>query len=118
MKLASYAITEFGLSERQACRTVQVSRCAYRYQAKKTADEPIVQELRQLADRQPRWGCGKMTRLSEKPGTWLEPQADPQSVPSDGTAFEEKTEKALACSHCPDPGSAGTSETRPGHWIS
>lgn len=38
-----------------------MSRCAYRYQAKKTADEPIVQELRQLADRQPRWGCGKMS---------------------------------------------------------
>jgi putative transposase len=40
---------------------VQVSRCAHRHRAKKTADEPIVQELRQLADRQPRWGCGKMT---------------------------------------------------------
>ena len=49
------------MSERQACRTIEVSRCAYRYHAKKTADEPIAQELRQLADRQPRWGCGKMT---------------------------------------------------------
>jgi putative transposase len=49
------------LSERQACRTVQVSRCAHRYQAKRTMDEPIAQELRQLAERQPRWGCGKMT---------------------------------------------------------
>ena len=60
-ELAGYAIQEFGLSERQACRTVQVSRCAYRYQAKKTTDEPIAQELQQLAHRQPRWGCGKMT---------------------------------------------------------
>jgi len=40
---------------------VQVSRCTYRYQAKRPADEPIVQELRQLAYQQPRWGCGKMT---------------------------------------------------------
>ena len=40
---------------------MQVSRCAYRYQAKRSADEPIAQELQQLADRQPRWGCGKMT---------------------------------------------------------
>jgi putative transposase len=52
---------EFGASERQACRTIQLSRCAYRYQAKKMADEPIVQELRQLAEKQPRWGCAKMT---------------------------------------------------------
>lgn len=52
---------EFGASERQACRTVQVSRCAYRYQGKKIAAEPIAQELRRLAEKQPRWGCDKMT---------------------------------------------------------
>lgn len=51
---------EFGMSERQACHTVQVSRCGYRYQAKRTTDEPIAQELRQLAEQQPRWGCDKM----------------------------------------------------------
>ncbi len=49
------------MSERQACRTVQVSRCAYRYQSKRTTDEPISWELRQLAESQPRWGCAKMT---------------------------------------------------------
>ena len=38
-----------------------MSRCAYRYQATRTADEPIATELQQLAHRQPRWGCGKMT---------------------------------------------------------
>jgi putative transposase len=32
----------------------------FHYQAKKTTDELIVQELRQLADQQPRWGCSKM----------------------------------------------------------
>jgi putative transposase len=40
---------------------VQVSRCAYRHPPKKSTDEAIVQELRQLAVRQPRWGCDKMT---------------------------------------------------------
>ena len=54
-------MAEFGLSERQACRTVQVSRCAYHYHAKRTTGEPIAQELRQLAESQPRWGCAKMT---------------------------------------------------------
>jgi putative transposase len=66
--LASYAIQEFGLSERQACRTVQVSRCAYRYQATRTADEPIAQKLQQLAHRQPRWGCDKMTNYLRNQG--------------------------------------------------
>src|ERR1051325_8839725 len=49
-KLASYAIQEFGLSKRHACRTIQVSRCVYRCQAKRNTDEPIVQELQQVAD--------------------------------------------------------------------
>ncbi len=52
-ELASYAIQEFGLSERQACRTVQVSRCAYHHQPKKITDKLIAQELRQLAEKQP-----------------------------------------------------------------
>ena len=59
--MAGYAIEEFGLSERQVCRTVQVSRYAYLYQTKRTMDGLIVQELQQLTDRQPRWGCGKMS---------------------------------------------------------
>ena len=47
------------------------SLCLSPHQAKKTADEPIVQELRQLADRQPRWGCGKMTDYLRNQGyTW------------------------------------------------
>lgn len=33
----------------------------YRYQEKRSTDEPIAQELRQLAEKQPRWGYGKMT---------------------------------------------------------
>jgi putative transposase len=33
----------------------------YRYQEKRSTDEPIAQVLRQLAEKQPRWGCDKMT---------------------------------------------------------
>jgi putative transposase len=60
-ELAKYVMDERGLSERQACRTVNLHRCTYRYQAKKTDDHEIVQELHQLAESQPRWGCRKMT---------------------------------------------------------
>jgi putative transposase len=54
-------MNEHGLSERRACRTVSLNRCTYRYQVRKTNDQQIVQELHQLAERQPRWGCRKMT---------------------------------------------------------
>ena len=54
-------IDKRGLSERQACRTVNLHRCTYRYQARKTDDQEIIRELHQLVERQPRWGCRKMT---------------------------------------------------------
>jgi putative transposase len=60
-ELAKYVMDERGLSERQACRTVNLHRCTYRYQAQKTDDHEIVEELHQLAESQPRWGCSKMT---------------------------------------------------------
>jgi putative transposase len=53
-------MVEQGVSERRSCRILDLSRSAYRYQAKKTDDGQIEQELRHLAERQPRWGYGKM----------------------------------------------------------
>lgn len=52
---------EHRLSERSACRTLNLNRCTFRYLARKAEDAEIAQELRQLVERQPRWGCGKMT---------------------------------------------------------
>ncbi len=59
---------EHRVSERLACRTVNLNRCTYRYQARKVEDQQISQELRQLAQRQPRWGCGKMTQYLRNQG--------------------------------------------------
>jgi putative transposase len=54
-------MNERGLSERQACRTVNLNRGTYRYQAQRPDDQEVVQELQHLAESQPRWGCRKMT---------------------------------------------------------
>ena len=56
------------MSERGACQTVGLQRCTYRYQAKPNDDSEIVQELRQLAEWQPRWGCKKMTHYLRNQG--------------------------------------------------
>jgi putative transposase len=40
---------------------VRLNRCTFRCPARKAKDSEIAQELRQLAERHPRWGCGKMT---------------------------------------------------------
>jgi putative transposase len=47
---------------------MNLNRCTYRYQAKKTDDQQIEQELRELAERQPRWGCRKMTQYLRNQG--------------------------------------------------
>lgn len=53
-------MAEQGVSERRSCRILGLSRSAYRYEAKKTDDLEIEQELRHLAEGWPRWGYGKM----------------------------------------------------------
>ncbi len=53
-------MAEQSVSERRACRILNVSRCVCRYQARKTDDLQIEQELRQLAERKRSWGYGKM----------------------------------------------------------
>ena len=59
-KLVKYTIAEHEMSERQACRAVNLNRGIYRYQASKTDDHEIEQELQQLSESQPCWGCRKM----------------------------------------------------------
>ncbi len=56
-----YAIETHGLSERRACRTVNLNRCTFRYPARQVEDPEIARELRQLVENHPRWGCDKMT---------------------------------------------------------
>ena len=49
-----------GLSERQACKILNLSRSVLHYQVKKTDDQEIEQALLELAARKPRWGFAKM----------------------------------------------------------
>lgn len=58
--LAVYALGEHGLSERQACKILKLSRSVFRYQPKRPYDTEIEQELLGLAARKPSWGFGRM----------------------------------------------------------
>jgi len=55
-ELAQYAAVEYELSERKACRFLNISGTAYRYPTKKPDDDEIKQQLQILAERKPRWG--------------------------------------------------------------
>jgi putative transposase len=62
-------MAEGGVSERRACRILNVSRSAYRYQAQKTDEPQIEQALRQLAEHHRSWGYGKMIDYLKHQGT-------------------------------------------------
>jgi putative transposase len=49
-----------GLSERQACKVLNLSRSVFRYQGQTPNDGEMTKALLALADRKPRWGFGKM----------------------------------------------------------
>jgi len=59
---------EYGLSERQACKILNLSRSVYRYKPKKGCDEEVTRELLDLAGRKPRWGFGKMADYLKNKG--------------------------------------------------
>ena len=53
-------MSQYELSERQACHIMEISRSVYRYQAKKKDDSQLIQGLKELAAAHPRWGFWKM----------------------------------------------------------
>ena len=57
-----------GLSERQACKVLNLSRSVFRYRGQTPNDGEITKELLALADRKPRWGFGKMLAYLKRAG--------------------------------------------------
>lgn len=69
--MAKAAVEEHGISERQACRYLGISRTAYRYQRQKIDDEEIIRLLKDIAEQKPRWGFKKMVDyLRNKGYSW------------------------------------------------
>ena len=57
-----------GLSERQACKVLNLSRSVFRYRGQTPNDGEITKELLAMADRKPRWGFGKMLAYLKRAG--------------------------------------------------
>jgi len=53
-------VQDYQLSQRQACRLLNISRTAYHYQPIKRDDGEIVEQLHLIAEMKPRWGFKKM----------------------------------------------------------
>ncbi|HCT9736638.1 IS3 family transposase [Morganella morganii] len=66
-ELVTHLITTFGLSIRQACRSLNLSRTVYHYRPDTTRDEPVIVAL-QAAERYPRYSFPKLFRILRRQG--------------------------------------------------
>ncbi len=58
----------FGLSIRQACRSLNLSRTVYHYRPDTTRDEPVIVALQAVAERYPRYGSPKLFQVLRRQG--------------------------------------------------
>jgi len=61
-------IAEHGLSERRACKLLEVDRSSYRYEPQPDRDAQLRQELIELARQKPRFGYRRLAALLERRG--------------------------------------------------
>ncbi|WP_218709304.1 IS3 family transposase [Citrobacter braakii] len=67
-ELVTHLITTFGLSIRQACRSLNLSRTVYHYRPDTTRDEPVIVALQAVAERYPRYGFPKLFQVLRRQG--------------------------------------------------
>ena len=67
-ELATNLITTFGLSTRQACRSLNLSRTVYHYRPDTTRDEPVIFALQAVAERYLRYGFPKLFQVLRRQG--------------------------------------------------
>lgn len=61
-----YVVTEYGASERHACRLIEVPRGTHRYQRRPDRNRTLRREVRRLAAQHPRWGLRRIWELVKK----------------------------------------------------
>ncbi|EIJ6450416.1 IS3 family transposase [Salmonella enterica] len=67
-ELVTHLITTFGLSIRQVCRSLNLSRTVYHYRPDSTHDEPVIAALQAAAERYPRYGFPKLFQVLRRQG--------------------------------------------------
>ena len=63
-----YLCGQYGISERHACRVVQVSRATVRYQARRPSQQALRQRIRDLAVSRVRYGYKRIHVLLRREG--------------------------------------------------
>lgn len=69
--MVQYALKNFRLSERRACRLFRVSRSVNRYKMSRVDDPKVIARIKELAERRRRWGYRQLHRLLKREGIYM-----------------------------------------------
>lgn len=61
-RLVVRALVERGMSETRSCEAVGISRSSFRYESRRVDDVEIVERIKELRQRKPRWGYKRICR--------------------------------------------------------
>jgi putative transposase len=63
-----YAIAEYGVSERRACKLLEMDRSSYRYEPQPDRNGALREQLIRLARQKPRYGYRRLGVLLDRSG--------------------------------------------------
>jgi putative transposase len=89
------AIQQFGMSERRACKLVNIDRSSYRYEPAPDHNAQLRQELVDLARQKPRYGYRRLHVLLTRRGRSASPQRLYRLYKQEGLAVRRQKRKRL-----------------------
>ena len=103
----SSLVREMGLSERRACRIVELDRASCRYQPKKPSDEEVRSRMRELAIQWKRYGYRRLHLLLQREGVLINHKKVYRIYVSEGLQVRKRRRKKLTMQRGkPNPASA------------
>ncbi len=92
----AFAMEEYRMSERQACKLVGLDRSSYRYNPRADHNAELRQELVSLARQMPRYGYRRLHALLSRRGVSASPQCVYRMYRAEGLTVRRRKRKRLA----------------------
>lgn len=86
---------ELKLSERQACRALGVSRSSMRYQSSRPVPTALIEKLKSLAMKRPRWGYRRLWLLLKREGEQVNHKRVYRLYRAEGLSVRRKARKRM-----------------------
>jgi putative transposase len=91
-----FVASEFEMSKRRACRALGVARSSFRYRSRRPVPTELVERLRSLAARRPRWGYRRLQVILRREGVRVNHKRVYRLYRAEGLAVRRKRRKRMA----------------------